>query len=117
LQSLNERQQRLAIELEEHTKADTDYKTTIATVFSMAQRAEELFLSSEVDEKRQLLNFLLQNPVVNGKNLYYTMSKPFDMLLKLDSTTDWGHYMLEFRTLNWAQIKTEYYLFSDIKKC
>lgn len=92
MQSLNERQQRLAIELEEHTKADTDYKTTIATVFSMAQRAEELFLSSEVDEKRQLLNFLLQNPVVNGKNLYYTMRKPFDLLLKLDSTTDWGDY-------------------------
>lgn len=33
--------QLLAIELEEHQKADFDYQTTVATVFSVARRAKE----------------------------------------------------------------------------
>ena len=92
LQNISDLQQTKSIELEEHLRADTDYKTAIATVFSVAKRAEEIFLSSEVEEKRQLLNFLLQNPVVNGKNLYYTMKSPFNVLLNIDTVTDWGDY-------------------------
>ena len=43
----------------------------------------EIFESSEVAEKRAILNFVLQNPVVNDKKLEFTLRKPFDLVLQL----------------------------------
>lgn len=44
---------------------------------------QEIFESSEVPEKRAILNFLLQNPTVHGKTLEFTLRKPFDVVLEL----------------------------------
>ncbi|MEN9881036.1 MAG: hypothetical protein RLZZ308_219 [Candidatus Parcubacteria bacterium] len=84
LQDVSDKEQLLAIELEEHLQADTDYKTTIATVMSVARRSIDIFNSSEPHEKRALLNYLLQNPSVNEKTLVYTMRSPFNLMLSLD---------------------------------
>src|SRR3989344_5442004 len=75
--------QLLEIELSEHRKADSDYQTTVATVFSVARRAKEIFESSEPNEKRTLLRYLLQNPTVNEKTLGFTLRSPFNLVLKL----------------------------------
>ena len=83
LQELKDKQYRLNIEAEEHTKADHDYKLTISHVFSMSRRMGAIFESSEVPEKRAILNFLLQNPKVSDKKLVFTMAKPFDAVLEL----------------------------------
>ena len=82
--------QLLNIELEEHAKADFDYQTTIATVFSVARRAKIIFESSEPSEKREFLNYLLQNPKVNGKNLEYSLRSPFNLVLEMDHRPSWG---------------------------
>ncbi len=81
--------QLLNIELEEHTKADYDYQTTVATVFSIARRAKQIFESSEPSEKRALLNYLLQNPTVNEKKLYFTIASPFNLVLELADCPNW----------------------------
>jgi len=81
--------QRLQIELEEHTKADYDYKTTMATVVSVARRAKEIFEGSEIIEKRQFLNYLLQNPTVNGEKLEFTIRSPFNFVLELADNPNW----------------------------
>lgn len=52
-------------------------------MLNLAKRALSLFESSEVHEKRALLNCLLQNSVVKGKKLEFTMRKPFDTLLSI----------------------------------
>ena len=84
-QELADEQDRLNIELEEHTKADHDYKLGVSHVFSLARRMKEIFddPSSEVHEKRAVLNFLLQNPTVSGKKLEYTLRKPFHAIREL----------------------------------
>src|SRR3989344_7213883 len=51
--------------------------------YSLSQRMGEIFESSEVAEKRAILNFVLQNPVVNDKKLEFTLRKPFDLVLQL----------------------------------
>jgi site-specific DNA recombinase len=83
LKELKDRQYNLNIELEEHTKADHDYHIHVNTVLNLTRRMQDIFESSEIPEKRQILNFLLQNPVVNGKKLEFTMRKPFDAVLEL----------------------------------
>lgn len=89
LQEYTDKLQSIQIELSEHTVADHDYKTTIAMVFSVAKRAKELFDSSEVDEKRQILNYLLQNSTLKEKTPCFTMRSPYNLILGLASSPDW----------------------------
>ncbi len=82
--------QTLEIELSEHRKADYDYQTTVATVISVARRAKTIFEnSSEPAEKRAFLNYILQNPTVNGKKLYFSIASPFNLVLELASSPNW----------------------------
>ena len=92
MSSLKQEQGILQVELEEHTKADYDFLNTVSATFSIAKRTREIFDSSEIDEKRQILNYLLQNPVVKDKKLYFTMKKPFDMLLNIPRVPVLGGY-------------------------
>ncbi len=74
----------LEIELSEHSKADYDYQTTVATVISVSRRAKTIFEnSSEVAGKRAFLNYILQNPIVNGKELHFELKSPFNLVMEL----------------------------------
>jgi hypothetical protein len=88
-QEYHDKLQLLNIELDEHTKADYDYQTTVATVVSVARRAKAIFESSEDKEKRAFLNYLLQNPTVNGKKLDFTLASPFNLVLDLATSPNW----------------------------
>lgn len=80
----------LEIELLEHRKADSEYQTTVATVISVARRARAIFDgSSEPARKRQFLNYILQNPTVNGKKLYFSIASPFNLVLELADSPNW----------------------------
>lgn len=82
--------QLLEIEMSEHSKADYEYQNTVATVISVARRAKTIFdNSSEPARKRQFLNYILQNPTVNGKKLYFTIASPFNLVLELASSPNW----------------------------
>jgi site-specific DNA recombinase len=73
-----EKQYDINIRLEEYTRADENFHIAASMVFSLANRALEIFESSEVNEKRQLLNILLQNCRLSGKNLLFELRSPFD---------------------------------------
>lgn len=107
-QELQDKMQVLEIELSEHRKADSEYQTTVATVISVARRARAIFDgSSEPAEKRAFLNYLLQNPTVNGKKLYFSIASPFNLVLELADSPNWLPLLSEFRTVDWKAIKQE----------
>jgi hypothetical protein len=56
---------------------------TASTVLNLAKNALNLFESSETEEKRALLNYLLQNYVVDGKKPMFTLRSPFDSILSV----------------------------------
>jgi hypothetical protein len=96
--------QTLEIEMSEHSKADYDYQTTVATVLSVARRAKTIFdNSSEPARKRAFLNYLLQNPTINGKKLYFTIASPFNLVLELASSPNWLQTVHRFRTFDWRK--------------
>jgi len=107
LQELKDRQYKLNIELEEHTKADHEYHIQISTILNLARRIKAIFESSEPARKRQFLNYILQNPTVNGKELYFTIASPFNLVLELADNPNWLPLVDEFRTLNWVKIERE----------
>jgi DNA invertase Pin-like site-specific DNA recombinase len=83
LQELKDKQYLLNIELEEYTKADHQYHIHVNTVLNLSRKIADIFESSEPMEKRAILGFILQNPMVSGKKLEFTMRKPFDTVLEL----------------------------------
>jgi hypothetical protein len=72
-------------------ESGTLYETyRLATVIFVARRARAIFDgSSEPAEKRAFLDYLLQNPTVNGKKLYFSIASPFNLVLELASSPNW----------------------------
>ncbi len=55
------RQVEIAEQMVRHEKADHNFYVTANMVMNLATRGREIFESSEVDEKRQLLDLVFQN--------------------------------------------------------
>ena len=81
LKEMKEKQYDINIQIEDHTRADENYYITASTVLNLAKNALKLFESSEVLEKRAMLNFLLQNCVAKGKKLEFDLRSPFNHIL------------------------------------
>ena len=88
LKEYKERQAEIEAEMKRYTEADENFHLTADMVLNLAQRACEIFDSSEIFEKRQLLNFLLQNLKLKGKNLMFTLKTPFDTIVQVEKCSD-----------------------------
>jgi hypothetical protein len=108
---LRHKQRDIGLQLENLIDADQSYHITAKTVLSLAQRAEQIFESSEIPEKRQLLEFVLQNPEVNGKNLEFSIRKPFNTITNVKGFPVLLHVLDEFRTLDWLSNEKEFECF------
>lgn len=79
----------LDLNLKQHTEADEKFTITVNYLLNLASRAYELFESSKLEQKRQLINFLLSNLRLRGKTLLYDVNKPFDAILNANKCSDW----------------------------
>jgi len=82
LREYKEKQSEILSQMQDHSDADETFYLTANATLNIAKRAKEIFVSSEVMEKRQLLGFLLQNCVLNGKKLEFTMRSPYNLMVK-----------------------------------
>ncbi len=87
LKEYKEKQAEIKEEIARYNQAEKFYLTA-NMVLKLAQKAYEIFQSSEVEEKRQLLNFLLQNLTLQDKKLLFEMKKPFDTVLQANKCSD-----------------------------
>lgn len=69
--------------------SDDKYYISASYLLNLANRAHELFMSSEMEEKRQLLKLILQNLTFDGKRVRYDFIKPFDLVFKYAHRRDW----------------------------
>ena len=84
------RQMEIAEEMKNHEKADQNFYVTANMVLNLAARAREIFESSEVDEKRQLLNLVFQNLQLRDVNLSVQVAEPFlTMIGYKECPTNW----------------------------
>ena len=70
-------------------EADDNYYITARYLLELANRAYELFKSSEVEERRQLIKLVLSNLRVEGKTVRYDAIKPFDTIIKYADDQLW----------------------------
>lgn len=79
------------IQLEDHTKADESFLINSSYLLELAHCAINLFNSesSEVESKRQLLNFLLSNCTLEGDKLLFDLKPPFDAIYQANKNQIW----------------------------
>jgi DNA invertase Pin-like site-specific DNA recombinase len=110
------RQAKIMEQLNMHDKADKNYYITANTILNLAKKALEIFESSEPQEKRQLLNFVLQNLELRDKKLEYKLKAPFDTVLLANNCSNLLPIKHVFRTLDWSNIQDELTLFLNQTK-
>ncbi len=77
------RQEAINSELEDLTIDNKNHHITARTILLLAQNAVELFESSDIEEKQAIVKLISYNSLLDGKNLEFTMRKPFDSVLEL----------------------------------
>lgn|GEM_PF-1409954 len=91
LEDYKKRQVQLRDQLARDETADLQFHVTANQAMQLAKRAWDIFESSEVEEKRQLLNFAFQNLKLDDKNLLLRLREPFHLFIQMkDSPGRWG---------------------------
>jgi len=88
LKEYKEKQAEINEKIQRYTNADENFYLTANMVLNLAKKSKEIFESSEIPEKRQLLNFLLQNLELKGKNLLFKIKTPFDTMFLINNSPD-----------------------------
>ena len=79
----------ISIRLEQLQEAEDHYYITVKYLLELTTRAYDLFMSSEVEEKRQLIKLVLSNLRLKGETLVYDAHQPFDLILKSTDQQLW----------------------------
>jgi len=88
-ESFRKKQTEIDVQLSMLDDAEDNYYLTANYLLELASRAKELFESSEVEQRRQLINLVLQNPRVEGKKVRYEVIKPFNLILDCADRQSW----------------------------
>lgn len=83
------KQQELTDKIKKLGLADEEYYLTSEYLLQLANRAYDLFISSEAEEKRQLIKLTLQNLKLRDKKIDFELVKPFDQVFACTSRQTW----------------------------
>ncbi len=70
-------------------EAENNYYIITKRLLELTSKAHDLFIGSEVDEKRQLISLVLSNLQISGENIVYNVVKPFDAIMKSNDCQVW----------------------------
>ena len=94
-------------------EAEDNYYLTANYLLQLANRAYDLFIGSEHDQKRQILKLILLNPILKGKRLCYDLIKPFDTVLNFADNNEWLRIVNNVRTI--IERQNEYVYVPDLR--
>ena len=77
------------------------------------------FLKSPIiSQKRDILNLILSDSKTDGKNLCFSITKPFDRLLKTPEINKWCAILCDYRTNDYEEFKEisrKIFLLNDLR--
>src|SRR5258708_1518222 len=100
--NLNEQSVDIDTRLSMLQEAQDNYFITANYILELTQKAYKLFLSSEIEERRQLLKLVFSNLTMEGKKVQFEAQKPFDTILSFADSPSWGHLPCDVRT--WVSV-------------
>ena len=69
--------------------ADQNFYVTVGYLLELFKNAKTLYARANTDEKREILKLLLSNIELDGKNIIFTLKKPFDTLVSISNGSLW----------------------------
>ncbi len=85
------RQAEIIEQMDRHEKADKNFYITANLVMNLAMRAREIFESSEVGEKHELLNLVFQNLELEDGSLSLSVRESFLTMIEFKKRPEeWG---------------------------
>ncbi len=103
-QQLKQRQHEISIMTTNHEEGDNSFKMTVESLFSLASRAYDIFESSKIEQKRQLITFVFSNLALRGAKLEYSLRKPFHLITGKRSHQNWLALVDTIRTNYYNEI-------------
>ncbi len=88
-QDLTQRRYEINKKIEQHHEGNSQFKIALTMLVTLASKAWEIFESSTIDEKRQLIGYVFSNLEMEGATLCYSLKKPFDLFVNLASYQEW----------------------------
>ena len=82
-------EQDLIEQIKEHSKADETFLITSSYLLELANRAYELFESSQAHQKRKLISFVFANLEAKAGNLLFKLKNPFAGLVLCNNSSKW----------------------------
>jgi site-specific DNA recombinase len=75
--------------LERLDEAENNYYITAKYVLGLVNHAYDLFISSEVEERRQLIKLVLSNLRIEDEKVLWDVLKPFDLIVNCTDRLEW----------------------------
>lgn len=93
MKEFKNKQEELLVEINKHDEGNKDYHLTVSSVLTLLQRAGELFRSSELEQKQQMLSYLFQNFELKDKVLQFKLKTPFDTVLSANMSDCYSQWL------------------------
>ena len=79
----------LRIQLEHHQNRQDEFRATVGNLIRLMSEVSEIFMSSNIAQKRSLLTFVFSNLSLKGKKLEHTMRSPFQLMMNRSGYPSW----------------------------
>lgn len=79
----------LQAELSKYSDNDDKFIKIVENVIEVAGNIGNLLKSSKTDQKRAILKLILSNSTIDDKKAWFSLKKPFDLLLKSNGCLSW----------------------------
>ena len=88
-----------------YLEIDTETDEILANIAEVAANIGVFLKSPIVSQKRDILNLILSDCKIERKNLYFSINKPFDELIKTAETDKWCAILCAYRTEDYEDFK------------
>ena len=92
--------EKLQKDMDRYLEIDAETDEILANIAEVAANVGKFLKSPIISQKRDILNLILSDCKTDGKNLCFSIAKPFDELLKTPETDKWCGLLCNYRTKN-----------------
>ena len=90
--------EKLRKDMDRYLEIDDETDEILANIAEIAANVGKFLKSPIISQKRDILNLILSDCKTEGKNLCFSITKPFDKLLKTPEINKWCAIVYEYRT-------------------
>ncbi len=107
LEEYKREQQSLTLELKSYNTSNKAELDAAREVLELISETKEIFMSSKLDEKQQLLRFFFSNLTLNAEKLDVELREPFKTIAISQDHHIWRQKLGTLRTFRWSKLKQE----------